>query len=87
MHMQMGNHIASYLPQRTTNDIKNYWNNHLKRKLKKQQVIGAFSAQPATSEPSIIPTAASHVDRHHDKTTTNPPLQGQLRTTSQQQPS
>lgn len=27
--------IASYLPQRTDNDIKNYWNTHLKKKLQK----------------------------------------------------
>ncbi|XP_060194604.1 myb-related protein 306-like [Lycium barbarum] len=27
--------IASYLPERTDNDIKNYWNTHLTKKLKK----------------------------------------------------
>ncbi|KAI3931589.1 hypothetical protein MKW92_011191 [Papaver armeniacum] len=27
--------MASHLPQRTDNDIKNYWNTHLKKKLKK----------------------------------------------------
>ncbi|XP_022888000.1 myb-related protein 306-like [Olea europaea var. sylvestris] len=29
--------IASYFPQRTDNDIKNYWNTHLKKKIKKFQ--------------------------------------------------
>ncbi|KAK1365893.1 transcription factor MYB60 [Heracleum sosnowskyi] len=50
--------IASYLPQRTDNDIKNYWNTHLKKKIK----------QTASSDdhvPHIL--ASSDHSNHHRK--------------------
>ncbi|MQM14017.1 hypothetical protein Taro_046944 [Colocasia esculenta] len=48
--------IASYLPQRTDNDIKNYWNTHLKKKLKQLQT---------TLDTGMAATDSSSITHHH----------------------
>ncbi|XVF71386.1 hypothetical protein PTKIN_Ptkin12aG0033500 [Pterospermum kingtungense] len=54
LHAQLGNRwskIASHLPGRTDNEIKNYWNTHIKKKLRKMG-IDPLTHQPlSTTEP------------------------------------
>ncbi|GFQ05698.1 myb-related protein 306 [Phtheirospermum japonicum] len=74
--------IASYLPQRTDNDIKNYWNTHLKKKLKRFQSTSVDDSTTPyhhhhhhhPSPSSVYASSAENISRLLEKWM-GPPLQ------------
>ncbi|EOA35418.1 hypothetical protein CARUB_v10020618mg [Capsella rubella] len=77
IHLQalLGNRwaaIASYLPQRTDNDIKNFWNTHLKKKLVTTKLQNGFINEDKTNMATEISSCNNNNNRcNHNKRITN----------------
>ncbi|XVF09041.1 hypothetical protein REPUB_Repub07fG0056300 [Reevesia pubescens] len=59
LHALLGNRwsaIASHLPKRTDNEIKNYWNTHIKKRL------AMMGIDPATHKPMVAALGSSNGD-------------------------
>lgn len=63
LHSRVGNRwskIASFLPGRTDNEIKNYWNTHIKKKLKRMGLDPATHRPISETLPQPAPVAENN---------------------------